>query len=107
MKRFKNIFLLADQGTGGKAIFRRAAALAKNNRARLTLVGVIEDLPRDMQKLIVVITPMELQKRVIQERQKQLERLVAPSRKEGLRIGVNVLIGTPFLEIIHQVLRQK
>ena len=33
--------------------------------------------------------------------------LVAPIRKEGLRIGVNVLIGTPFLEIIRQVLRQK
>ena len=30
-----------------------------------------------------------------------------PFSKEGLRIGVNVLIGTPFLKIIHQVLRQK
>jgi len=107
VKRFKNILLLADQGTDSNAILRRAAALAKNNRARLTVVGVIEELPRDMQKLIVVITPMELQKSVTQERQKQLERLVAPIRKEGLRVGVNVLGGTPFLEIIRQVLRQK
>ena len=107
MKRFKNILLLADQGTGDQAILRRAASLAETNRAQLALVDVIEELPRDMQKLIVVITPMELQKRVIQERQKQLERLVAPIRKEGLRVGVNVLIGTPFLEIIRQVLRQK
>ena len=107
VKRFKNILLLANQGTGDQAILRRAASLAETNRAQLTVVDVIEELPRDMQKLIVVITPMELQKSVIQERQKQLERLVAPIRKEGLRIGVNVLIGTPFLEIIRQVLRQK
>ena len=107
MKRFKNILLLADQGTGGSPILQKAAALAKNNRARLTVVDVIEELPRDIQKFIVVITPMELQKRVIQERQKQLECLVAPIRKEGLRVGVNVLSGTPFLEIIRQVLRQK
>ena len=93
MKRFKNILLLANQGTGGQAILRRVAALARNNQARLTVVDVIEELPRDMQKLIVVITPMELQKRVIQERQKQLKRLVAPIRKGGLRVGVNVLIG--------------
>jgi nucleotide-binding universal stress UspA family protein len=82
-------------------------SLAKTNRAQLVVVDVIEELPRDMQKLIVVITPMQLQKRVTQERQKQLERLVAPISKEGLHIGVNVLIGTPFLEIIRQVLRQK
>jgi len=107
VKRFKNILLLADQGTDSNAILRRAAALANNNRARLTVVDVIEELPRDIQKFIVVITPMELQKRVIQERQKQLERLVAPILKEGLRVGINVLSGTPFLEIIRQVLRQK
>ena len=107
MKRFKNILLFLNLGTGDKAILRRAASLAETNRAQLAVVDVIEELPRDMQKLIVVITPMELQKRVIQERQKQLERLVAPIRKEGLHIGVNALIGTPFLEIIRQVLRQK
>jgi nucleotide-binding universal stress UspA family protein len=107
VKRFKNILLIANRGTSDQAILRRATSIAETNRAQLVVVDVIEELPRDMQKLIVVITPMEIQKRVIQERQKQLERLVAPIRKEGLRIGVTVLIGTPFLEIIQLVLRQK
>ena len=102
MKRFKNILLIANQGTGDRALLRRAASLAETNRAQLVVVDVIEELPRDMQKLIVVITPMELQKSVTQERQKQLERLVAPIRKERLRVGVNVLAGTPFLEIIRR-----
>ena len=78
MKRFKNILLLANQETGDQAILRRAASLAETNRAQLVVVDVIEELPRDMQKLIVVITPLELQKRATQERQKQLECLVAP-----------------------------
>ena len=78
MKRFKNILLLANQETGDHAILRRAASLAETNRAQLVVVEFIEELPRDMQKLIVVITPLELQKRVTQERRKQLECLVAP-----------------------------
>jgi nucleotide-binding universal stress UspA family protein len=64
VKRFKNILLLADQGTGGKAILRRAAALAKNNRAQLTVVDVIEELPRDMRMLVVAITPMKVNLRI-------------------------------------------
>ena len=107
MKRFKNILLLADQGTGGKAILRRAAALAKNNRAKLTIMDVIEELPRDMRMLIVTITPMKLQELIVRERQKYLEQIVATLGKEGVQVAVNVLIGTPFLEIIRQVLRQK
>ena len=107
MKRFKNILLLADQGTGGSPILQRAAAFAKNNQARLMVVDVIEDLPRHMPMQIVTITPVKLQKLVLQERQKQLERLVSSIRKEGLPVGVSVLIGTPYLEINRQVLRQK
>jgi len=42
VKRFKNILLFVDQKTGGKAILRRAAALAQNNRAQLTVVDVID-----------------------------------------------------------------
>jgi nucleotide-binding universal stress UspA family protein len=82
VKRFKNILLIANRGTSDQAILRRATSIAETNRAQLVVVDVIEELPRDMQKLIVVITPMEIQKRVIQERQKQLERLVAPIRKK-------------------------
>ena len=107
MKRFKNILLLADQETDGQAIFRRAAALAINNRARLTVVVVIEELPRDMSMFIVAITPMKLQELIVRERRKYLDQIVATLGKEGVKVAVHVLTGTPFLEIIRQVLRQK
>ena len=106
MKRFKNILLFLQPGAS-KALLRRAAHLAKTNQARLTLVDVIEELPRDMRMLLVAATPMELQKIVIQERMKYLEPTVAGLGREGVQAGVDILTGTPFLAIIRQVLRQK
>ena len=107
MKRFKNILVVLDMGAGDKAILRRAASLAENNQAQLTVVNVIKELPRDMPMLIVAITPMKLQELIVGERRKYLEQIVATPTKKGVQIDYNVLIGTPFLEIIRQVLRQK
>ena len=53
MERFKNILLFL-KGAGNQAILRRAASLAKANRAQLTVVDVIEELPPDMRMLLVV-----------------------------------------------------
>lgn len=41
------------------------------------------------------------------ERQKQLERLIAPARQEGIQATATILTGIPFIEIIRQVLHQK
>jgi len=73
----------------------------------LTLVDVIEKLSRGMPMLIVLVTPMKLQEIIVRERRKYLEQIVATIGKKGAQVGVNVLIGTSFLEIIRQVLRQK
>ena len=107
MKRFRNILVLLNTGAGDKAILRRAASLAETNRAQLTIVNVIDDLPGDMRMLVVAITPVELQELIVEERRKYLEQMVATLGKKGIRVGVKVLTGTPFLEIIRQVLRQK
>ena len=65
MQRFKNILLVFDQN---KETLRRAVALAKNNRARLTVVDVIEELPRDTRMLVTVMPPQDLQKLVLKDR---------------------------------------
>jgi len=107
VKRFNNILLLVNQGAGDKGILRRAASLAETNRAQLTVVTVIEELPRDMRMLVVAITPSEVQELIARERRQYLYQIVAAHTKEEIRISVKVLTGTPFLEIIRQVLRQK
>jgi nucleotide-binding universal stress UspA family protein len=105
MKRFKNILLFADPTTDVTVSFRRALLLAKHNQAHLTVVDVVDQLPPDMLRLITVMNPIELQEIVVKERLSQLEKLVKPARKKGIRISAKVLIGTPFLEIIREVLR--
>ncbi len=105
MKRFKNILLFADPSTDVTVFFRRALSLAKHNQARLTVLDVVDQLPHDLQRAITIMAPSELQDIVIKERLSQLEKLVKPARKKGIRISTKVLIGTPFLDIIREVLR--
>ena len=78
--------MVLDMGAGDQAILRRAASLAETNRAQLTVVDVIEELPRDMPMLIVAITPMKLQELIVRERRKYLEQIVATPTKKGVQV---------------------
>ncbi len=46
MKRFKNILLVADGGTVADTVLDQAVFLAERNRARLSLVAVMEGTAR-------------------------------------------------------------
>ncbi len=107
MKRFKNILLFAGPSSDVTTTFRRALSLAKHNQARITVLDVVDELPRHLQRAITIMPPSELQDIVIKERLSQLEKLVKPARKKGIKVGVKVLLGTPFLEIIREVLRKR
>jgi universal stress protein E len=104
MKRFKNILLFADPSTDVAVSSRWALTLAKQNHARLTVLDVVSPLPRDLQRAITIMTPKELQDIVIKDRLSQLEKLAKQARKKGIRVSTKVLVGTPFLEIIREVL---
>lgn len=105
MKRFKNILLVADGRIDTKTPLQRAVILARENDALLTVVEVLWELPRNMQMAITSIDIAHLKEIAIQERSKNLETLVAPIRREGVNVNCKVLYGTPFLEIIREVLR--
>ncbi len=107
MKRFKNILLVAGGESWEEAALKRAVTLAKNNQAQLKVVEVIEELPREMWMLVTVFHPADIQEAAIKERLTQLEHLISSIRKEGIQVTAKVLIGTPFLEIIREVLRNK
>ena len=95
-------------GAGWEAsALKRAVALAKNNRARLSVVDVVEELPRDMRVLVTSMHPADLQKLVVAERLKDLKRLSEQILNKGVKVTAKVLVGTPFLEIIREVLRNK
>ncbi len=107
MQRFKKILLVYDGKAGEEATLERAVDLAKRNNAELTLVDVIETLPRDFEILVTSIHPKDLQDAAINERQQELDEVVRRVKDEGVRGSAKVLCGRPFIEIIKEVLRNK
>jgi len=93
MKRFKNILAIFNDAVGDDDTLTQAAALAKRNGAQLVVAEVISD--------------PEVSSGLISEKEKHLHRLTASIRQEGIALSTMVLTGTPFMEIIRQVLRNR
>ncbi|MFG0285905.1 MAG: universal stress protein [Phycisphaerales bacterium JB039] len=105
MKRFKNILLVAENGPGAKATTARTVALAKRNRAQLTIVDVVEQIPKQIGRFVTDVSAPELVALIIRKRQEQLEKLIAPARRQRIKAAADVLVGRPFVEIIRAVVR--
>ncbi|MES9946802.1 MAG: universal stress protein [Candidatus Thiodiazotropha sp.] len=106
MKRFKNILCVVDPERECKPALERAVALAENNQANLTVITVAPSIST------VIGTPkdrpitIELQAATVESHRKELENRVGPYRQR-IEIVTRVLIGTPFLVIIREVLRNE
>lgn len=103
MKRFKNILYIAEPSLEQTAALARAASLAENNQARLTLLQVSEP-PRAG----ILIESRTLEARYAEVRQRMavsLETMAAPYR-ERLAIDIQVRLGDPFLVAIREVLAE-
>jgi universal stress protein E len=107
MKRFRNILLIAGGNGWEEVALKRAVALAKSSNAKLSVVEVIERWPHKMRMAAASVDLAELQEIAIEEKNRRLEQCVAGYRNKGLRITTGVVCGTPFLEIIREVLRKK
>jgi len=105
MERFKKILFVNDGKTKREVPLERAVNLAKRNQASLTVVEVLEGPPRDTQTFLKTSIIKGIVKTAAQETTERLERLVAPIKKEGVETTSKILMGTPFLEIIREVLR--
>ena len=105
MKRFKNILFVADGRTEVTGAFDRAVTLAKDNQARLSVIDVLDKVPPDARMLITTMSPLELEEMLTQKRVGQLEDLIAQAKDDGVQISAKVLVGTRFIEIIREVLR--
>ena len=102
MKRFKNILFFADGGTEPGPALQRAVALARLNDARLTIFDVIDEHESTVQ--IQRAFGSDLTEILRAHRQQSLERMVEPFNAPDDIIYTQVLIGTPFIEVIRSVL---
>ncbi|MES9862950.1 MAG: universal stress protein [Candidatus Thiodiazotropha sp. LLP2] len=101
MKRFKNIVYFAEATCELDHALERAFLLAENNRARLTILDVIEpiEIPMDVTERF----DFDLVEMLKQQRLEQLESLVEPFKRSDSLIYTKVLLGTPFIEVIKAV----
>ncbi len=106
MKRFNNILCVVNPGEAGKPALERAVKLAENNQASLMVVGVVERISAGTGKSENSPNPTDLQAALVNDYTQVLETLVEPYRKR-IAMQISVLPGTPFLEIIREVLRNK
>lgn len=101
MKRFKNILLIHPYD---RATLDRAVTLTQSNRARLTVA-------REVVGASLVTVPggpvLDMQDLVVKEYQSQLKDFVAPVKNGGIHVSTKVLVGTPFLEIVREVISHK
>lgn len=104
MKRFKHILYVAEAGKENNSVLERAITLAENNQARLTVVDVIERVIAGIGMPEDGPISADLQAAMENIHAVSLEKLVEPYR-ERIEIQTKVLQGTPFLEIIREVLR--
>ncbi len=105
MKRFKNILFVAERDVDNRAALHRAIALAENNQATLTVVTVAPKLAAGIGLPDGGPVSAGLQAEIVAERQKEIEEQV---QSLGAAVGIHcrVLLGTPFVEIVHEVLAQ-
>jgi universal stress protein E len=104
MKRFKNILCVVEPGEACKPALARAVTLAENNQAGLTVVDVTAQITAGIGMPEGGPISTDLQAAMVSEHAQGLETLIAPYRTR-IEIQTKVLIGTPFLEIIREVLR--
>ena len=103
MNRFKKILCVVDTNIENKPALERAIILAENNKAHLTVVEVIDDISISILPKGGPITT-DLQAAQTKIHLQLLDALLEPYR-EHMEIESKLLIGIPFLEVIHEVLR--
>jgi nucleotide-binding universal stress UspA family protein len=107
MKRFERILLLYDRETCSAAVLQRAASLAREQEAQVTVIEVIAGLPSDVRRVVAIMGPLLLEdpeELLIRERTDQLVQLLEPMRKEGVPAKAKVVVGALAREIIRELL---
>ena len=103
MERFKNILFASIGGKDDLAALERANRLAITNRAQVTLVRVIEELPIAASYFLSKKRLAEFKETSQHLAQKELDNL-SQKIDSSLKVETKVLFGKPFIELIRTVM---
>ncbi len=98
MNRFKNILVLVNVESNQDAALERASQLAKQNKADLTIVTCVDELPARL--VPATWNPQEV---VQQEQAKRLEHQADLIRDQGVAVWTRVLSGSTAVVITREV----
>jgi universal stress protein E len=104
MKRFKDILCVMEPQAACQCALERAVALGESNQARVTVATVIERVPEGIRIPEGGPGPGDMQARLTEAQAQRLKTLIEPHHAR-VKIKAKVLVGTSFLEIIREVLR--
>jgi nucleotide-binding universal stress UspA family protein len=106
MQRFKNIMCVLTRRGDQGCVLARSVNLGESNQARLRVVTVAEKISVGMGIPEGGPISEELQNGLLRDSEELLENAVRPFR-DRVDIETRVLVGTPFLEVIREVLSSK
>ena len=103
MQQFKNILVFI--GTRDqKPALDRAFEIASENGAKVTLMDVIKPLPDAIGKMTDVASPEDLERLLVQDRERQLQEIADGYSDAGVETGAIVSSGDAAREICRRVL---
>ncbi len=105
MKRFQRILVYAGTESPEMAV-TRAAQLALENDASLTLMDVVKPIPRTFSMMSDVAKPEKLEHWVVADRRRRLLEVAGDISDTGLKLDVVVTIGDPATEVTRQVVNE-
>lgn len=104
MQRFKNILCVVDpEEDGNKMALERAITLADSNNATLTVINVFPGSGINANMFNKNFSN-DIEASVIHSRNEELKSFV-DNFPQQIKIHTKIIVGTPFLEIIYEVLR--
>lgn len=98
MDRFKNILVAASPGSLDTMAIRRIGALVDANRAKVTLMDVVEPLPPWRRNVNIEGNIIDIERMLVDERSAVLQQYA--SEMGGGEVDVHVAHGKPFIEVI-------
>lgn len=104
MPKFTNILVCIDLESDDHPALERAARIAKRDAAAITVVAVLEPLPK-FASLILSETSKDIESVIAGEIREKLDALVASAAKGVSKVTTDLLVGHTAIQIIRQVLR--
>ncbi len=104
MKRFNNILYVVGNGSNEMTAFKRAVDLANTNQAKLTIVGVFDDIIRLKSSMPIANNLID---GIIQQKKQEIQELVKGISNHNLNIEIKVFTGKAFIDIIQEVITYK